>query len=256
MRIYRAYFYKLIRDPLFYIGIIGTALLCATKWLPGKYGGRGADVRFEIGMILDIATVRKMIAILGALPFSANFADEWTSRVTIGCISRCGVNRYAVSNVVMCFISSLLTVFLGMMLYAAALSTILPAFYEDNNPMILLEQTLLREGGMPWVYIMYRILPFAASCAMWSVMGMMLTSFFPNKFVGICAPFVASYVIERITMQFPSPFNLWHVSLGYLGWDNIWLQFFYSVGMFAAIAAVCGVVFAVMVKRRVQNEVA
>ena len=255
MRIYRAYFYKLIREPLFYIGIIGTALLCATKWLPGKHGMAGADVRFEIGMILDLATVRKMIAILGALPFAANFADEWTCRVTIGCISRCGVNRYAVSNVVICFLSSIVTVFFGMMLYAASLSTFLPVFFEDNNPMGLLEQTLLR-GGMPWVYIMYRILPFAASCAMWSVMGMMLTAFFPNKFVGICAPFVASYAVERVTMQLPSPFNLWHVSLIRLGWENIWVQFVYCVGLFAAIAAVCGVVFVLTVKRRVQNEVA
>ena len=255
MRIYRAQFYKLIRNPLFYIGIVGIALLCATKWLPGRYASRGADVRFEISYMLDITTVRKMIAILGALPFAANFADEWTSRVTIGCISRCGVKRYAVSNVVICFVSSLAAVFLGIMLYAVGLSFFLPVFADTNNPMSLLEQTLLR-GGVPWVYIMYRILPFAASCAMWSVMGMMLTSFFPNKFVGICAPFVASYVIERITMQFPSPFNLWHVSLLYLGWENIWLQLLYCVGMFAAIAAVCGVVFVIMVKRRVQNEVA
>lgn len=256
MRIYRAYFYKLIRNPLFYIAIIGTALLCATKWLPGQYGMRGADVRFEISMILDVATVRKMIAILGALPFAANFADEWTSRVTVGCVSRCGVNRYAVSNVVMCFISSLFTVFLGMMLYAFVLSTFMPVFFEDNNPMILLEQTLLRDGGVPWVYIMYRILPFAASCAMWSVMGMMITAFFPNKFVGICAPFVASYVVERVTMQLPDPFNLWYVSLIRLGWVNIWLCLLYCVGLFAAIAAVCGVVFVITVKRRVQNEVA
>lgn len=255
MRIYRAQFYKLIRNPLFYVAIIATALLCATRLLPGKYGMRGADVYMEIGLLLDIATVRKMIAILGALPFAANFADEWTSRVTIGCISRCGTNRYAISNVVICFVSSLATVFLGMMLYAVALSFYIPVFVEDGNPLNLLGETLLR-GGVPWVYIMYRLFTFAASCAMWSVMGMMLTSFFPNKFVGICTPFVASYVIERISMQLPPSFNLWYVSLGYLGWDNIWLQFFYSVGLFAAIAAICGGVFMIMVKRRVQNEVA
>lgn len=255
MGIYRAYFYKLIRNPLFYIGIIATTLLCATKWLPGKYAMRGADVQYEIGYILDIATMRKMIAILGALPFAANFADEWTSHVTVSCVSRCGANRYAVSNVVMCFASSFVTVFLGMMLYAAGLATFMPVFFEYNNPMGLLEQTLLR-GGMPWVYIMYRILPFAASCAMWSVMGMMLTAFFPNKFVGICAPFVASYAIERVTMQLPSPLNLWYVSLGYLRWKNIWLQFIYSVGLFTLITAVLGFVFVIMVKRRVQNEVA
>ena len=255
MGIYRAQFYKLIRNPLFYVSIIATALLCATRLLPGKYGMRGADVYMEICLLLDLATVRKMIAILGAVPFAANFADEWTSRVTIGCISRCGTNRYAISNVVICFISSLATVFLGLMLYAVGLSFFLPVFKDDPNAMLLLEEKLLR-GGVPWVYIMYRLFVFASSCAMWSVMGMMLTSFFPNKFVGICTPFVASYVIERISMQFPPQINLWYVSLSRVRWDNIWLQFLYSVGLFAAIAAVCGVVFVIMVKRRVQNEVA
>lgn len=254
MRIYCAQLYKLIRNPLFYAAMIVTALLCATKWLPGKYALTGADVYYEIGELLDLATVRKMIAILGAVPFAANFADEWTSRITVGCVSRCGVNRYAVSNVVICFVSSLVTVFLGTMLYAVGLSFFKPVFVEVGNPLNLLGETLLR-GGAPWVYIMYRLFVFAASCAMWSVMGMMLTSFFPNKFVGICTPFVASYVIERISMQFPPSFNLWYVSMGYLGWDNIWWQFIYSVALFAAIAVVCGVVFAIMVKRRVQNEV-
>ena len=256
MRIYRAYFYKLIRNPLFYIGIVGVALLCVSRLIPlNKNIYRLDRVYFEIDLLLDIATVRKMIAILGALPFAANFADEWTSRVTIGCVSRCGVSRYAVSNVVMCFISSLVTVFIGMLLYAVGCSFFAPVFVDTPNSLGLLGETLLR-GGLPWVYIMYRVFVFAASCAMWSVMGMLLTSFFPNKFVGICTPFVASYVVERITMQFSSPFNLWYVSLGYLGWGNIWVQFFYCVGLFAAIAVICGVVFWLMVKRRVQNEVA
>lgn len=252
MRIYRAYLYKLIRDPMLYIGIAATALLCACKWLQDF---SGYDVQSDIGITLDFSTLCKMIAIAGALPFVANFADEWTSRVTIGCVSRCGVKRYAVSNIVICFVSSLVTVFLGMMLYAGVLSFFLPVFFEDGNPMNPVQETLLR-GGLPWVYIIYRILPFAASCGMWSVMGMMLTSFFPNKFVGICTPFVASYVIERISVNFPPTFNLYYAALGYYNWENLWLQLLYCTGLFAALSVVFGVVFVIMVKRRVQNEVA
>ena len=85
---------------------------------------------------------------------------------------------------------------------------------------------------------------------------MMLTGFFPNKFVGICTPFVASYVIERITMELPTTFNLYNVSLGFVEWNNIWFQQFYCIGLFAALSAVFGAVFVLTVKRRVQNEVA
>ena len=85
---------------------------------------------------------------------------------------------------------------------------------------------------------------------------MMLTGFFPNKFVGICTPFVASYVIERLTWKFPETINLYNISLGFVEWENIWLQQLYCIGFFAALAAVFGTVFVLMVKRRVQNEVA
>lgn len=252
MRIYRAYLYKLIRDPMLYIGIAATALLCACKWLQAL---SGYDVQSDISLTLDFSTLCKMIAIAGALPFVANFADEWTSRVTISCVTRCGVYKYAVSNIVICFVSTLATVFLGIMLYAGVLSFFLPVFYDDGNPMNLVQETLLR-GGLSWIYIIYRVLPFAASCGMWSVMGMMITSFFPNKFVGICTPFVASYVIERISVNFPPTFNLYYASLGYYKRENIWIQLLYCTGLFAALSVVFGVVFVMMVKRRVQNEVA
>lgn len=77
-----------------------------------------------------------MIAISGALPFVTNFADEWTSRVTINCISRCGVYKYAVSNVVLCFVSTMFTVFAGMMLYAGVLSFFFP-FLRTTAPLLV-----------------------------------------------------------------------------------------------------------------------
>lgn len=255
MKIFRAYLYKLLRSPLFYIGIIVTALVFVFGNDP-VHGSSGRDVATDFGGVLDVATMRKLIAIFGALPFAANFADEWTNRVTIGCVSRCGVKKYAVSNVVMCFISSLVTVFLGMMLFAVGKSFFKPVFYDRPDYPLNGVWTILRSGGGPWVYIMYRSFVFASSCAMWSVMGMMLTAFFPNKYVGLCSPFVASYIVERFSIALPPNFNLWFVSLSNLGWENLSGQFFYSVGLFTALAAVCGFVFVIMVKRRVQNEVA
>lgn len=256
MKIFRAYLYKLLRSPLFYIGMIVTALVFVFGDDP-VHGSGGRDVATDLEGVLYVATMRKLVAIFGALPFAANFADEWTNRVTTGCVSRCGVKKYAVSNVVMCFISSLVTVFLGMMLFAVGKSFFKPVFYDiPDYPLGRLEETIMRSGGVPWVYIMYRSFVFASSCAMWSVMGMMLTAFFPNKYVGLCSPFVASYIVERFSMLLPLNFNLWIVSLSNLNWENVWGKFFYSVGLFTALAAVCGFVFVIMVKRRVQNEVA
>lgn len=256
MGIFRAYLYKLIRNPLFYAGILGTAALCASRRLFPN-AAIGASVAVEIDILLQIDSMRKVIAIFGALPFAANFADEWNNMVTLGCVSRCGVRKYTFANIVLCFLSSVIAVFCGIMLYAGICSVFMPLYnYEDmgRNPMSVLESAFFT-NHLALLYIMYNVFVFAASCAMWSVMGMMLTSFFPNKYVAICSPFVASYVIERISMQLPDNLNLWYVSLSRLGWDNVLLQFLYSVGLFVILSAICGRIFAVKVRRRVQNEI-
>lgn len=255
MGIFRAHLYKLIRSPLFYLGILGTAAVCASRRLIPN-GMLGGYVTVELNLILDLDSMRKVMAIFGALPFAANFADEWTNMITTSCVSRCGVKKYAISNVALCFLSSFAAVFLGMMLYAGICSAFMPLYKYEQLPEILSPlQRAFISTHLPIVYIMYYTFVFAASCAMWSVMGMMLSAFFPNRYVAICSPFVASYVIERISMQLPDAFNLWYVSLSRLGWKNVLLQFLYSVGLFVGIAVLCGWVFAEIIKRRVRNEI-
>ena len=91
---------------------------------------------------------------------------------------------------------------------------------------------------------------------MWSVMGLVLSAFFPNKYIAISAPFVASYVVERIAMKLPEMFNLWHISLSYpIPNQNPVAVFLYAIGLFALIITAFGIVFAAVVKRRVQNEI-
>ena len=253
----KAYAYKLLRSPLLYIGIIGVAALCCTEFLEGDFGK--GSVLYHIQVFLGVAKYRKSIAVFGALPFTANFADEWTSGITRECIVRKGIKKYAVANLMFCWFSAMLTVFLGMALFMSFDSIFVPFAKPDNNPypFFIFESLIYNNRG--GTYLLLTTLVFSASCAMWAVMGMLLSVFFSNKYVAICTPFVASYVIERLTMQFSAWFNLHNLAMSYIPFDYFGsdlLGFLYCVGLFAAIAAVCGVLFYDFLKRKVQNEAA
>lgn len=248
----RAYLYKLFRSPMTYIAILGIAAVCGTNFLNGWVDS--GSVVYHMNIFLDLDAYRKIITVLGAMPFAANFAEEWNESVVLHCIARRGIGKYSFSNIMFCWITSLLVVFGGMMIFTGVYSLFIPFYEFDPNPKFT-PYGIFLDMGYPLLYMSARIFMFSTSCAMWSVMGMLLSAFFPNKYIAICSPFVASYTIERITMQFPDFLNLHVLSLSYI--DNRVapsFAFFYSLGVFTVISAICGFAFYLIVRKRVQCE--
>lgn len=245
----KAYFYKLIRSPLLYIGIIGVVGMCSLRLLPSAF--KGGDVLMEMELIRTLDGYRKIFVILGALPFAANFSDEWNCMVTTNCVTRKSAKKYSAANVVMCYISALATVFFGMMIFAGIYSMSYP-FYSVGGGSESGPYGIFALNGFPLLDLTATTFVFAASCAMWAVMGLMLTAFFPSKYIAICAPFVFSYAVERVTMNFTEDFDLWGLSFSHTNWSAL-PAFIYSNALFAGIAVVCGIIFTKTVERRVKN---
>lgn len=247
----RAYMYKLLRSPLMWLGIFGSASLmvfamCCSSAMPAK------DVEMRLGLFLDVDVYRKIIAVFAALPFAANFADEWNNGVTNQLITRVGVKKYAVTNAAICFVTSFLAVFAGIMIFLIGYSFFYPVYSEGNERAWPYAELL--SSGLPWIYIILRTFFFSLNCAVWSMMGLMLSAFFPNKYVAICSPLIACYAVERITIQFPDIFNLWYLSLSINTIGNSVFTFIYTFFIFAALSAVFAAVFVITVKRRTGNE--
>lgn len=246
---YTAYFYKLIRSPLLYIGIAGVVAVCSLRLLAGAF--KGIDVLTEMDIIRSLDGYHKLLVIMGALPFAANFSDEWNSMAAVNLITRKGAVKYSAANVVLCHISAFAAVFAGMMIFACGYSVFYPLYFPNAN-----EPTgpygVFTLHGFPILDLAASTFVFAASCAMWAVMGLMLSAFFPSRYIAICAPFVFSYAVERITMNFPDPINLWPLSLSHTDWSAL-PAFLYANAVFAVIAAVCGSVFVKKTERRVKN---
>ncbi len=251
---FRAYLYKTIRSPFLYIGIIGVIAVCFTMFNAFTPYVHYSSVIEEIEGFLIFEQIYKIITVFAALGSTANFAEEWRSKAATSAAARCGAVKYAVAQVVICYLCAVVTVFLGMMLFAGIYSFFLPLYNDDGNPLSQ-PYGVFVEMGAPILEIAAVVTVFAVSCAAWCVMGLMLSAIFPNKYIAICAPFAASYIIERPTLSLPSPFNLWHIGSSMLQWKSALLQFAYSVGIYTAIAAVCGIIFVMIVKRRFSCEI-
>lgn len=207
-------------------------------------------------MFLNIGVYRKASAVFSALPFAANFAEEWESNITVFCVARKGVKKYAAANIFFCFASAAITVFLGMTLFCVIYSFFVPLYKPDGNPYFFIFGKFL-ENGHGAIYLALRTAVFSVSCAVWAVMGMLLSALIPNKYAAICAPFAASYIIERISIQFPAPNgdNLWYLSVSAVKSDSDLFGFLYCTGIFVLISALCGLAFYALVRKRVQNEI-
>ena len=245
---FRAYFYKLLRSPLFYLGFAAT--LALAFYFNITRGIHYLSLLNELFSLISFQDYKRIFVLFAALPFASNFADEWNSKAVVNCVTRKKANSYAVSNIVMCYISAFAAVFPGLAVYTLFKSANKPLYNPDN---IFGGFAGLFENDAPMLGLMLMVFVYASSCGMWAVMGLTASAFFPSKYIAICAPFVFCYVIDKFTNDLPDMFKLG--ALSFSGSDMEPLPFFlWANFVFLAISAVCGVIFTVKVKRRIENE--
>lgn len=242
----KAHLLKLLHSPLFYAGFLACAALSLYS-VNGHHNG--GCVIINVDMLIGLEFYRKLFVLFAALPFSSNFADEWNSKVITNCISRRNARDYAVSNVAICFLSAFAVVFAGMMIFVCAESARMPLCNERSLSPPYGELA----KKVPLLAIAAVVFVYALSCAMWAVMGLAATAFFPNKSVALCAPFVLCYMLEKFTSFLPGEFQLAPLSQSWSGLGAL-PAFAKSVGVILAITALCAVIFTLIVKRRVENE--
>jgi len=139
---------------------------------------------------------------------------------------------------------------MGMMIYIL-IQTIRVPLFDPNN--FFGSYAPLIKGGSPMLALTLMVFVFASSCGMWAVMGLTVSAFFPNKYVAIFSPFVFCYIVERFTRNLPDWFSLPVLSRSLFP-DNPPFVFLWSNIVFIGISAMCGVIFTLQVKRRVENE--
>ena len=193
--------------------------------------------------------------VFSAIPFASTFADEWNNNVTLLYVLRSSAKKYSWSQVLVCFSISFLTALSGFLLFIIADSFRLPLYLPDGNPAIPPYGCFL-ENNMVYMNLLLVSVGFSLSCAMWSTTGLLMSSIFPSSFIAFCTPFVASYLLERITLNFPPQFNLLHVALSRINvLNNPWTSFLWVVVVFTVLSLITGKLFVHIVEKRIRNEI-
>lgn len=243
----KAYFFKLIHSPAFYLSPLAAFVVSLYGMCFGVH--KFADIVTDIDNLISFEFYRKMFVLFAALPFASNFASEWNSKIVVNCVTRKNVVSYAWVNAAVCFLSAFAAIFFGIMLCVLARMPFKPLFVDNPVP----PYGVLSENGLPMLSAVLIVFVYSTSCAMWAVMGLAASAFFPSKYIAICAPFVFSYIVERFTKFFPGEFQLGPLSQSWSGWEPF-PAFLKSVTIFLVISLICTAVFAAKVKRRVENE--
>lgn len=248
----RMYFIRTIKSPKFMISVLGVFFICMLRLTNDIF--TAPDIVGDIDLLVNLDAFRKIMVVFAAFPFASSFADEWNSNISLSCVLRSSSKKYAWSQVIVCFLSAFLTTLLGFLLYWLVDSFRLPLYLPDGNS-ISPPYGMFLANGLAWLNVLLVIVDFSLSCAMWSVTGLLISSIFPSAFIALCTPFVASYLLERITLNFPDQFNLLFVALSSVNIMNSPLaSFLWVVCLFSLLSAIFGAVFAYVVERRLKNE--
>lgn len=149
-----------------------------------------------------------IVLLLPLIPFATSFAAEWEERALAFWLIRTGVRTYASCKVIVSAVTGFLTTFVGVMLYAVILSFFLP-FHHVYNTGDAYEILLLQE--MPVSYLFFSTAHLSLSSAIFAVLALWISTYFPNRFSALALPAVIYFVVYRLTRFWELPPYL-HVS--------------------------------------------
>ena len=251
--LWRAYLYRLLRSPLTWISLAMTTVVAYFHVIYEPFASKDTVAAYELLLSLD--AFRKIIPLIVSLPFASQFAREWNSRIFDFIIARSGFRSYVRTQVCVCTLSSFLVCFIGLMLYIGICCITKPLYLHDAN-RIIPPYGILLENGHPILYLMIMVCIFSASCALWSICGMVMSAIFPNVYVAFCCPFICSYLVERLTDTAPVWFRFETASLGFgmLSDRGAVFNFLYNIGFFLIWIMLLAFVFQYIIGRRVRCE--
>ncbi len=195
-------------------------------------------------------------ALIAALPFAAEYAVEHQSGMVLYLVSRIGVNHYSISKMLTAAITGGLTLCLGSMIFAAALSAQLPFV----RPSDLVEHSglpydsLLASGnGIPYFGAAWYLRFLTGS--LWASTAMCVSAFAPDRYVVITSPFLLCFLMVQFARLFriPDAARLDMLFIGRAQWGSEPVSLLLAGTVTALFVAALTFVFCRRVKEVVQN---
>ncbi|PLR86824.1 hypothetical protein CVD25_17910 [Bacillus canaveralius] len=251
-------FMQVFSSPVFYLSAIGVTFLCFISiWERISASEAGVTVYYSLDIFIGLTMLKKLVVLFAALPYVASFCSDWKFQYIKPVVIRTGIKKYVWSKIFTCFVSGLLTVFLGLVLFITLLSFKVPIFPSGNLDQEFLPPFgTLAKGDFPILLLLAESFVFSMAAALWTVVGLAVSAFIPIHFVAIAAPVIASYVLEEMTMFLPNWLNLYYITRSAdVIHQGPLVSITYFIFIFILFSVLAGLLFDYQVKRRLRNEV-
>ena len=246
--------------PKFFLSVfLVTALcvLCSWKDLSlAFFRNNRTDVTYIFSMMMALGAFKNMILLAAAFPGAGSFCSDWNHQFIRPVCIRCGVRKYSHSKVVFCAGSVFLTVFLGMLLYVFLLVAFrIPLLGENGKGVVDPLYGPLLTGDFPLLYFLVKIFLLSVASAFWGIVGLLISSWIPNYFVAVSAPFISYYLLGEFGEYLPDFMNFRMLAYGYdVVSQGIGVTMLYTVLFFGLFSFIVGKLFQRNMQRRVANE--
>lgn len=260
---------QIVMSKNFYTAIILAVLILLFTFCSKKFSGEQWEIScygvcHDFFYLFYFGMMPKLIVLISALPVVTGFCKDWNTGYIRLAAGRAGVSKYMRHKVYACIAGTFITAFIALSIFTLLLRIIMPMTTEAGIANL---EFLYPFGGMveqyPYVYQFMRIICFSSFCTVWSVLGLALSAYIPNRYVVCASSFVIYYVMEQIFNNKVADYVPTWLSIPYLGittlttplFGNVLLDFLYINVLFVGLALAAGTIFVHGAKRRMRNEI-
>lgn len=189
--------------------------------------------------------------------YASSFASEWQNGYFRPNVIRSNATAYALSKCIATALSCGLSVSLGAAVYIVWLCVKQPVIMPDSLT-IYVEVTAfndLLEIGNPVLYFFAYLFVIFLQAMFFSVLGLLASGYFPNKYVAYTTPFVFGYVINQLAnaLVLPNWMDPVKMALARLYGFPAFKLILTEAAVFFTLTVVCSCLFVRIVKRRIAN---
>ena len=242
----------------FLVGIIG---VCAVMYL-ASYEGIDTSTNVVYVVWLIVYGMPFMISLVfSAFPFSCCFCEDVEQKYAYWQVARGNLTSYAISKIIVVFLSAAITTMMGMLLYVSILRFQIP-WIEENDAICQSALTLggfrsILQSGMYYLYFALFGLQFGMLSGLLSVLAAAVSLFINNRLLTLSVPFMGFYLLSYYggALIDYDKFNLISIyNATYNLWSNDLISFLYAIGFSVFGLLMMGGLIVWKLNRRMQTE--
>lgn len=237
------------------LGVVGTLLIAALEGI-----ALNTNVLYVFSIVL-YGMPSILTLVFCAFPYSACFCEDYEDRYIQLEVIRGDLHSYTYSKVVVIFISSVMTMAIGIMMYAGILRGFLPwitigdSHYENISLCGGLRRVFI-SGNYLLYYFLFGI-QFGVIAGVLALLASYISLFISNRLLILSIPILGFYFIDYVRgmlfgVNSPSLYMVFNASNNI--WDNDIVSYFMAVSIGIIGVILLHVLIYKRLKRRMRNE--